>query len=81
MNLVLFVFICCDAIRAVFHHSRSLRERWSSRWCSRHSGTVNSSLTLRPKGWYFVIAARQASFAAESSAGSGMATARRAGLG
>ena len=26
----------------------SLRKRWSSRWCSRQTGTVNSSLSLRP---------------------------------
>ena len=26
----------------------SLSERWISRWCVRQSGTVNSSLTLRP---------------------------------
>ena len=31
-----------------FHHAASSPQRWSSRWCPRHSGTVNSSLTLRP---------------------------------
>ena len=31
-----------------FHHSGWLPERWSSRLCRRQSGTVNSSLTLRP---------------------------------
>src|SRR6266568_6944058 len=30
------------------HQSASLPARWSSRWCNRHSGTVYSSLTLRP---------------------------------
>jgi hypothetical protein len=30
------------------HHDPSLLQRWTSRWCARHSGTVNSSLTLRP---------------------------------
>ncbi len=31
-----------------FHHAASSPERWASRWWPRHSGTVNSSLTLRP---------------------------------
>src|ERR1700761_8894256 len=31
-----------------FHHCRSSPRVWSSRWCARQTGTVNSSLTLRP---------------------------------
>ena len=31
------------------HHAASSPQRWTSRWCPRHNGTVNSSLTLRPK--------------------------------
>jgi hypothetical protein len=31
------------------HHAASLPQRWTSRWCPRHSGTVNSSLTFRPR--------------------------------
>ena len=30
------------------HHNPSSPQRWTSRWCARQSGTVNSSLTLRP---------------------------------
>ena len=45
--------IWIGSIRAVFHHSGSLRARWSSRWCRRQSGTVNSSLTLRPKARFW----------------------------
>ena len=43
---------------AFFHHAASSPQRWASRWWPRHSGTMNSSLTLRPsarlreaKGW------------------------------
>jgi hypothetical protein len=37
------------SIRAVCHHRASSGDRWSSRWCNRHKGTANSSLTLRPR--------------------------------
>jgi hypothetical protein len=45
-----------QSLRAIFrgsipvasHQRNSLPERWSSRWWVRQSGTVNSSLTLRP---------------------------------
>ena len=30
------------------HHDDSSPQRWTSRWCVRHIGTVNSSLVLRP---------------------------------
>lgn len=30
------------------HHAASSPLPWTSRWCPRHIGTVNSSLTLRP---------------------------------
>ena len=33
---------------ALFHHAASSPQRWASRWWPRHSGTVNSSLALRP---------------------------------
>ena len=33
---------------ALLHHAASSPQRWTSRWCPRHNGTVNSSLTLRP---------------------------------
>jgi hypothetical protein len=33
---------------AVCHQAGSLLTRWTSRWCTRQSGTVNSSLALRP---------------------------------
>src|SRR5262249_47255072 len=33
----------------VFHQAYSSPQRCTSRWCPRHSGTVNSSLTLRPR--------------------------------
>src|SRR6516164_7741732 len=36
------------SIPAFFHQLASSPQRWTSRWCPRHSGTVNSSLTLRP---------------------------------
>src|SRR5262249_15908312 len=45
--------IWIGSMRAVFHHSGSLRERWSSRWCSRQRGTVNSSLTFRPNASFW----------------------------
>ena len=32
----------------LIHHACSLTCRCSSRWCNRHTGTVNLSLTLRP---------------------------------
>jgi hypothetical protein len=32
------------------HHDPSSPQRWTSRWCARQSGTVNSSLTLRSEG-------------------------------
>jgi hypothetical protein len=34
---------------AFLHHAASSPQRWTSRWCPRHNGTVNSSLTLRPR--------------------------------
>jgi hypothetical protein len=34
------------SIPSLDHQPASFRARWSSRWWSRHSGTVNSSLTL-----------------------------------
>ncbi len=33
---------------AVFHHPASSPQRRISRWCPRHNGTANSSLTWRP---------------------------------
>jgi hypothetical protein len=36
------------SIAVLIHQAASSLQRWTSRWCPRHSGTVNSSLTLRP---------------------------------
>ena len=36
------------SIPVLTHHAASSPQRWTSRWCPRQSGTVNSSLTLRP---------------------------------
>jgi hypothetical protein len=35
------IAVCC-------HHDDSSPQQWTSRWCVRYNGTVNSSLTLRP---------------------------------
>jgi hypothetical protein len=39
--------ILSGAMPSFFHQCGSSRERWSSRWCNRQSGTENSSLTFR----------------------------------
>jgi hypothetical protein len=39
---------------ASLHHTTSSPQRWPSRWCPRQSGTVNSSLTLRPRARLWV---------------------------
>jgi O-antigen ligase len=49
-------WVCSHSARAVVvgsipafpHQAASSPERWTSRWCPRQSGTVNSSLTLWP---------------------------------
>jgi len=39
--------VMVGSIPALLHQAASSPERWTSRWWPRHSGTVNSSLTLR----------------------------------
>jgi hypothetical protein len=36
------------SIPDLFHHAGSSPQRWTSRWCPRQRGTMNSSLTLQP---------------------------------
>jgi hypothetical protein len=40
--------VVVGSIPAFSHQAASSAERWTSRWCPRQSGIVNSSLTLRP---------------------------------
>src|SRR5262245_2428358 len=48
--------VCCQSLSAIGsgsmlslrHHAASSPERWSSRWWTRQTGMMNSSLTLRP---------------------------------
>ena len=40
--------VLVGSISVFCHQTASSPARWTSRWCPRQSGTVNSSLTLRP---------------------------------